>query len=110
MRSLGVAYLFTDQVGAGLDQIERAYRIDPTLSARPFTKAAVDSARMTQAIDAAVQAAAADNSAKAWLAVCVMFQADGRDSSARTALDEAAAAGLNEQVVSNLRAALPIGG
>ena len=103
VRSLGVAYLFTDQAVQGLDHIERAYRIDPTLAIRPFPKSAVEPARMTQAVDAAVQAAATENSAKAWLAVCVMFQADGRVSSARTALDKAAAAGLNEQVVSNLR-------
>jgi Tetratricopeptide repeat len=108
LRSLGIALLESGRAEDGVEQLERAYLIDPTLAERPFPRDLLgERARLEAALDAATRLAATDNTPRAWLAVSVLMQSDGRAAPARSALDKAGAAGLNPSVVEWMRAAMP---
>ena len=115
VRALGFAYVDLGQTGKGVELVERAYRIDPTLAQRPFDRELLrDPESLTSALDRATVLAAQQEgkpgAAGAYLAIAVLMQADGRDEPARNALDKAKAAGLAAKVAQEMQAALPVGG
>ena len=60
-----------------------------------------------QVLDYATLHASDANSARSWLAVAVLMQAQGNLGPARSALDRARSAGLNDRVIEWMATALP---
>jgi hypothetical protein len=110
-RSLGVALLATDRPEEGASQIEAAYRTDPTLAQRPLpTDLLAAQSTMRQVTDNATRLATSNPSPSSWLAVAVLMQAQGQVGPARSALDKARLAGLDDNVVQSMSDALPTSG
>ncbi len=113
VRALGFAMIERGDVRPGVDQVERAYRIDPTLAQRLFDRELLRTpenlgAVLDRATSLAAQSDKDSGAAAAWLAVSVLMQADRRDEPARTALDKARETGLAPRVVESMQAALPV--
>lgn len=113
LRSLGFALVERGDTRSGVEQVERAYRIDPTLATRLFDRELLRNpenlgAVLDRATSLATQLDKEPGAAGAWLAVAVMMQADGRQEPARTALDRAKEAGLSTRILESMQAALPV--
>lgn len=113
VRSMGFAMIDLGDTENGVRQVERAYRIDPTLARAPFDRQQLrDADTFGDTLDRVTALAGKLDSkpeaSAAWLTVAVMMQADGRNEPARSALDKAKEAGLNTKVVEELGAATPL--
>jgi tetratricopeptide (TPR) repeat protein len=109
IRVLGVAQVVSGRLAEGVEQIERAYRVDPSLADRPLMPQAVFAAPedFQRALDLTTRTANGSNSGAAWLAAAVMLQADGRTGPARSALERAKGAGLDPAVYDWMKGVLP---
>ncbi len=107
MRALGLSLIDSGQVGDGVAVIGMAYRQDSTLAAAPvpcdvFGRAS----RLRSNLERVSGYANREKSASSWLALAVIMQAEGRNPRALAMVNRAQAAGLEEQVVQELTAAL----
>jgi len=109
MRSLGVAQVAAGRLTDGVAQIERAYRVDPSLADRPVVPETLFGGPedFRRVLDLTTRAANGSNSGAAWLAAAVMLQADGRPGPARSALENAKASGLDAGVYDGMKGVLP---
>lgn len=110
VRSLGFALVEHGDTQAGVDLVERAYRIDPTLARELFDRELLRTPENFAVVLDRVTALAGESEqgAAAWLAVAVLMQADGRDEPARTALERAKEAGLPGRIVEEFQPVLPV--
>jgi hypothetical protein len=112
VRNLGFALIESGEVQQGTEQVERAYRIDPALAANSFDRQLLrDPVEFQASLDRvttfAAQSQGRPEAGAAWLTVSVLMQADGRIEPARSALEKAKEAGLNDKVVESMRAQMP---
>lgn len=107
IRGVALAYLLLGEGENGVRQIGRAYRLSPWLAARPLPRGFLAPEDHAYALDVATNVAAQQRSPDAWLAVAVLMQAEERYSAARSAIDRARAAGLDQQVVDRFMGTLP---
>lgn len=99
MRLLGVALIESGQLQEGASMVAMAYRTDPSLAARPLDSRLFRSReQLREAVRRASIFANRVNSASAWLTVAVLMQAEGRDATARSMIEKARKAGLEQAV------------
>lgn len=111
LRALGVALIERGETRSGVDSVERAYRIDPTLGARLFDRELLRTPEnlglvLDRATSLAHQLEQGPGATAAWLTVAVLMQADGRLEPARTSLERAREAGLDRRVAGPMQDAL----
>jgi tetratricopeptide (TPR) repeat protein len=109
LRGMGLAQIAAGRLTDGVEQIQRAYRVDPSLAGRPVTPQDVFAGPedFQRVLDLTTRTANGSNSASAWLASAVMLQADGRNGPARSALERAKSAGLDASIYDWFRGVLP---
>jgi hypothetical protein len=100
MRRLALALLGSKHAQEAADMMAKAYEADPLLCKEPIdTKAlGLDKPRLMNLVKLASEAARQSNTSKAWLLATVLYQAQGSQSQALSALDNARHAGLNSDV------------
>jgi hypothetical protein len=100
MRQLALALLGSKHAQEAADMMAKAYESDPLLSKEPIDlkPLGIDAPRLNNLIRAASDAARQSNSSKSWLLAVVLYQAQGSQSQAISALDKARHAGLNSDV------------
>lgn len=110
VRSLGLALVERGDVREGVDLVERAYRIDPTLARALYDRELLRTPENFALVLDRVTALAgqSESCAAGWLAVAVLMQADGREEPARAALERAKEDGLAPRIVDEFRAAVPV--
>jgi tetratricopeptide (TPR) repeat protein len=109
-RSLGMAQLSAGRLNEGVEQIQQAYRMDPSLASRPISQDLLASPQdFERVLDLTTRAANASNAPGAWLASSAILQAGGSDAAARAALERARSAGLEDRVFDSMNGALPNG-
>jgi len=108
MRGLGLALLDLNQLTEAVAMVGMAYRASPELADSPVPVVAFGGTarEMRENLRRASLYANQTRSASAWLTLAVLMQAEGRSAVARTMLDRARAAGLDESVYRRMQSAL----
>lgn len=108
MRGLGLALLDLNQVKEAAAMIGMAYRTSPTLAYNRVARDAFggDPAMLRENLRRVSVYANQSNSAAAWLTLAVLMQAEGRNAVARSMIERARGAGLEESVVRMMQTAL----
>lgn len=106
-RALGLSLIDLGQVTEGVALIGMAYRSDATLALSPLSDDVYGRAsRFRSNLGRISNYANREKSASAWLTLAVLMQAEGRDDRAATMITRAQEAGLEDQVVQEMRNAL----
>jgi len=107
MRALGLALIDNGQTGDGIAVMGMAYRDDSTLAAYPVPREMFGKhSRLRGNLNRVSTYANREKSASAWLTLAALMQAEGRYGQALAMVDRAKAAGLEEQIVQEMTAAL----
>jgi hypothetical protein len=107
MRLLALALIDSGPLADGASTMALAYHTDPLLASRPLAPDIIPSLdRLREDVRRVSIYANRVRSSSAWLALAVLMQAEGRESTARPIVEKAKAAGLEPAVADRLLAAL----
>jgi len=107
MRALGLSLIDAGRTGDGVAVIALAYRSDTTLAGTPVDPGAFGkSGELRSNLNRVSSYANREKSASAWLALAVLMQAEGRPRQAMAMIERAKTAGLEDQIVQEMTAAL----
>lgn len=109
VREMGVALLQTSRIEDGLNMVLEAYTKNPELGILPLNRGILGESEepLRQLVVRVVQHTHREPSAKGWLAVAMLMQAQGRYELSGEMLDRAEGLGLDQSVVEGFRESLP---
>ncbi|MBO6514034.1 MAG: hypothetical protein JJ974_08725 [Phycisphaerales bacterium] len=109
VREMGVALLQSGRVEDAMNMIHEAYLKNPELGILPLNRSILGELKepLRKLVVRAVQHTNREPSAKGWLTVAMLMQAQGRYELSGEMLDRAEELGLDETIVEGFRASLP---
>jgi len=105
-RALGLSLIDAGRTADGVAVISMAYRLDSTLSTRPFGLDTLGAARTRRDLNLVSGYANREKTASSWLALASFMQAEGRYRQASMMVDKAKAAGLDPQIAQEMSSSL----
>src|SRR5262249_44612061 len=107
-RMRGITLLMDSKAAQGIELIATAYQTDIALASSPLDKESFPAPAelFSRAVNVAASNANRTGSAKAWLAACVVAQTQGRMDAATKMLAKAQEAGLQPDLVREIKASL----